>query len=264
MSDGTIAATLTRRDVEVAERGQCLDAGRAATRRRRRARSVGRRDLDARAGRGYWRRRCRRRRPRSPSPRRPDVDADRDLAHAPCLAAPALGPEGASRTSSWSEPVGRDRAAAVGPAAPGEVGEAAAGLATIRSSAATSQSARTGSAHRVGRALGDQHVAPEVAEAPRPPAPADQGAELVAAAELVPPRRVAVAELRVGEVVHAGHVDRVAVRERAAAARRPPAPAQRRAPTRRRPRARRPPRARSASPRPGRRARSSWCRRSGR
>ena len=162
------------------------------------------------------------------------------------------------------QPVGRHRTSAVRGPVTGEIGEAPAGLLHDHEQRREIPERHDGLGRDVGRAFGDEDVAPEVAEAAGAPDPLGQRLELVLEPVLAPPLEVAVTEVRVLHGGDPGHRD-PARRPRTRRRRAPPttcarAPAR----TRHRPGARRPPRARAASPRPAHRGRSSWCRRSDR
>src|SRR4051794_37700665 len=78
------------------------------------------------------------------------------------------------------------------------------------------------------RALGDEHVRPEVAEAARAAAAANEIEKSPADSEVLEAGNVVVAELRAVDVIDRRHVNRRPVAERAFAARRPPSPSDRR------------------------------------
>ena len=165
--------------------------------------------------------------------------------------------------------VAGERVAAQRPGAPVQRGEHAARLAHdhVDRGHVVQRQLRLGG--QVDRPLGEQHVGPEVAEGPGAPAAPRERQEVVEAAALVPPRQRGVGQRRVVEAGHVGHaagagVEQRAARPRAAALGRPPAAVEPAGLTRTPPRPRRRSSARSGSPTPGRRARSSWSRRSGR
>ena len=118
----------------------------------------------------------------------------------------------------------------------------------------------------VERALGDEHVLPEVAEPARAPAPVREREHAVADAVGVEPLRSCPTRTRAARRRGRRRPTRGSTRR--CGTRRGPAPpttaCAARAPRRRRPPARLRTRGRAASPTPARRARSSSCRRSGR
>ena len=174
----------------------------------------------------------------------------------------AAGCQGVAATTASSSvrvemPVRRDRAAAVDPALAREVRERAAGLLDDRlhrGEIPRRDADRVDGA--VDRALGDEHVPPEVAVARgcARPASASAGQRLLERE----------GQHRVLDPVDRRHVHLVAVDVRTAAALRPPAAVQRRRADDAELHDSRRPRARRASPRRGSRAGSSGCRRSGR
>ena len=81
------------------------------------------------------------------------------------------------------------------------------------------------------RSLGHEHVRPEVAEAARASASADEIEKPPADPEMLESGNVVVAELRAVDVINRRNVDRCPVAERSFAARGPPSPSQRRSKT---------------------------------
>ena len=92
----------------------------------------------------------------------------------------------AASTLVVQQPVGRYRAPAVGGAVPGEIGEPAAGLLDDHEQRREIPERHDGLGRDVGRALGHEDVAPEVAEAAGAPHLLRQRLELVLEAELAP------------------------------------------------------------------------------
>src|SRR5439155_3200314 len=80
---------------------------------------------------------------------------------------------------------------------------------------------------KVDRALGDEHVLPEIADAARRPRALGEVDELLALAEVEEVARTRVADDGVLDAVDRRYADLLAVQERAVAARRPPATVQR-------------------------------------
>ena len=124
-------------------------------------------------------------------------------------------------------------------------------------------------AGEVDRALGEQHVRPEIPEGARAPHRAAQGDEGIEIAGVIPALQAVVAQRRLGERVDPADPDRPRLlvadaHPRAVTGRSPPADDRGPARSRRPPAAPRRSRGRAACPRSARRERSSRCRRSGR
>ena len=213
---------------------------------------------------------------RRPSARRPRraPGAPRRLRTASPRARPrplAAQPLSAASASVVQQPVGGDRVAAGRGGGAREVGEATAGLLHDQHRRGQVPQRHGRIRADLGLTVGDQHVLPEVAEPARAPAAVRQRQQPVQPPGRAPFLEAAVGELRVGQIVDRRHPQpprrgplAALAHERAAARATPTSagasPAPRRPPTSARPR----PRAPAASPTRAARARSPWCRRSGR
>ena len=225
VSDGTIAATLTPAHVEVAQLGQ--RAARAVAPRRGGVvlEALGRRhhhlvrharardDVAVAVGRDRLDR------------RRPDVDADRHLgAHAPLPRRAQVARERGHHVVV-QQPVGRDHVAGVDARVAAHVGAPAAGLLDHHLHRGDVPHREPADLDRdVDRAVGHQHVRPEVAEAAHAPAAPRQREELRVEADRLERVDRVVREVRVLDAADLRHRHR---RRRRAARRSPRAPDQR-------------------------------------
>jgi hypothetical protein len=130
-------------------------------------------------------------------------------------------------------PVGRDRAARLGAPDAVEVGEPSAGLLDDDGEGRQVVQREVGFGRRVDRALGDEHVGPEVAVRAAAPARREQVDHLIEPPDVAPRRQAGVRERRVGQRGDVGDAAAACRGEAAAgpgarAARRPPPPAERR------------------------------------
>ena len=161
------------------------------------------------------------------------------------------------RTSAWSSAVGADRGVVLVRRHALAVGERAARLLDEEAHGGDVVGRHAdGVDGDVERALGDEGVLPEVAEAAGSPGVTGEADERRRQAEAVPAAAERDADLGVGDRVDRRHAARPAAGERPAACASPTTAGRAPAPTRRRRRRRRRGRGRSASPTPGCRGRS--------